>query len=39
VEIMQAVAGSLGILLTMPLTSIVCSTVYLKDRGRTRQLP
>lgn len=39
VEIMQAVAGSLGILLTMPLTSIVCSTVYLKDRGRIRQLP
>ena|GEM_PF-507949 len=32
VEILQALAGSLGILFTMPLTSLFCSTIYLKDR-------
>jgi uncharacterized membrane protein len=30
VEILQALAGSFGILLTMPLTAFVCSVVYLK---------
>lgn len=28
VELLQAVAGSLGILLTIPLTSIVCGILY-----------
>jgi len=32
VEILQALAGSLGILFTMPLTSLFCSTIYLKDK-------
>jgi uncharacterized membrane protein len=28
VELLQAVAGSMGILLTIPLTSIVCGILY-----------
>ena len=31
VEILQALAGSLGILFAMPLTAIFCSIVYLKE--------
>ena len=31
VELLQAVAGSLGILLTIPLTSIVCGILYRSD--------
>jgi len=34
VEILQALTGSLGILFTIPLTSLVCSTVYLKDKPK-----
>lgn len=32
-EILQALAGSLGILLTLPLTSAVCAAVYYKSDG------
>jgi uncharacterized membrane protein len=32
VEILQALIGSLGILFSMPLTALVCSIVYLKDK-------
>ena len=31
VELLQAVAGSLGILLTIPLTSLVCGVLYRND--------
>ena len=31
VELLQAVAGSLGILLTIPLTSIICGILYRAD--------
>ena len=31
VEILQALAGSLGILFAMPLTAFFCSVIYLKD--------
>jgi len=31
VEILQAVAGSFGILLTIPLTSLFCSTIFLRE--------
>jgi uncharacterized membrane protein len=34
VEILQALIGSLGILFSMPLTALVCSIVYLKDKKR-----
>jgi uncharacterized membrane protein len=30
VEILQALAGSFGILLTMPLTALFCSLIYLR---------
>jgi len=36
VEILQALAGSFGILFTMPLTSFFCSTIYPKDRKTAR---
>ena len=36
VEILQALAGSFGILFTMPLTSFFCSTIFLKDREKVR---
>ena len=32
VELLQAVAGSLGILLTIPLTSIVCGILYRNEK-------
>lgn len=32
VEILQALAGSFGILLTMPLTAFICSNIYLRDK-------
>ena len=34
VEILQALAGSFGILFTMPLTSFFCSTIFLKDKEK-----
>jgi len=34
VEILQALAGSLGILFTMPLTSFFCATIFLKDKAK-----
>jgi len=34
VEILQALTGSLGILFTIPLTSLFCSTIYLRDRPK-----
>jgi len=34
VEILQALAGSLGILFTMPLTSFFCATIFLKDKTK-----
>ena len=33
-EILQAVAGSIGIVLTIPLTALVCGLVYLKGNGK-----
>ena len=36
VELLQAVAGSLGILLTIPLTSVVCGILYRSDDGKTK---
>ena len=39
VELLQAVAGSLGILLTIPLTSIICGILYRgdgEDNGKTK---
>jgi uncharacterized membrane protein len=32
VEILQALIGSLGILFSMPLTALVCSIIYLRDK-------
>jgi uncharacterized membrane protein len=32
VEILQALAGSFGILFAMPLTAIFCSVIYLKEK-------
>jgi len=32
VEILQALAGSFGILFAMPLTALFCSVIYLKDK-------
>ena len=32
VEILQALAGSLGILFAMPLTALFCSVIYLKEK-------
>ncbi len=37
VELLQAVAGSLGILLTIPLTSIVCGFLYRSDEKRKQK--
>ena len=37
VELLQAVAGSLGILLTIPLTSIVCGILYRSDENDGRK--
>ncbi len=34
-EILQALAGSLGMLLTLPLTSAVCAAIYYKMKGET----
>ena len=34
VEILQALTGSFGILFTIPLTSLFCSTIYLKDKSK-----
>lgn len=34
-EILQALAGSLGMLLTLPLTSAVCAAIYYKVKGET----
>jgi len=36
VELLQAVAGSLGILLTIPLTSVVCGILYRSDDEKTK---
>jgi uncharacterized membrane protein len=33
VEILQALAGSLGILFAMPLTAVICSAVFLKSKN------
>jgi uncharacterized membrane protein len=30
-ELLQALAGSIGILLTIPLTSVICGLVYTKE--------
>jgi uncharacterized membrane protein len=38
VEILQALIGSLGILFSMPLTALVCSIIYLKDK-KTEEAP
>ena len=38
VEILQALTGSFGILLTIPLTSIICATLYTKDWRETAAL-
>jgi len=35
VEILQALTGSLGILFTIPLTSLFCSTIYLRDTTKS----
>ncbi len=32
VELLQAIAGSFGIILTIPLTSIICGILYAKDK-------
>jgi uncharacterized membrane protein len=32
VEILQAMAGSFGILFAMPLTALFCSVIYLRDK-------
>lgn len=37
VELLQAVAGSLGILLTIPLTSIVCGFLYRSDSNEGKK--
>ncbi len=37
VELLQAVAGSLGILLTIPLTSLVCGLLYRSDEDDSRK--
>jgi len=34
VEILQALAGSLGILFAMPLTALFCSIIYLKEKDQ-----
>ena len=39
VEILQALIGSLGILFSMPLTALVCSIVYLKDKKSEESQP
>ena len=39
VELLQAVAGSLGILLTIPLTSAVCGVLYRSDDKKTQYKP
>ena len=36
VEVLQALAGSLGILFAMPLTAVFCSIIYLKDMKKDR---
>jgi len=36
VEILQAIAGSFGILFAMPLTALFCSLIYLKDKSNNR---
>ena len=36
VEILQALSGSFGILLTMPLTSLFCATIYVKKGVRRK---
>jgi uncharacterized membrane protein len=33
VEVLQALAGSFGILSAMPLTAFFCSTIYLKNKS------
>jgi len=38
VEILQALAGSFGILLTMPLTSFFCASFFLKDKRSVRSM-
>jgi uncharacterized membrane protein len=38
VEILQALIGSLGILFSMPLTALVCSIIYLRDK-KTEENP
>lgn len=38
VEILQALAGSFGILFTIPLTSFFCSTIYLRGKSRNQFL-
>jgi uncharacterized membrane protein len=39
VEILQALIGSLGILFSMPLTALVCSIAYLKDKKNEENQP
>ena len=39
VELLQAVAGSLGILLTIPLTSVVCGVLYRSEDEKTKYKP
>jgi len=34
VEILQAMAGSIGILFSMPLTALFCSVIYLKEKNK-----
>ena len=34
VEILQAMAGSIGILFSMPLTAFFCSVIYLKEKNK-----
>ena len=33
VELLQAIVGSVGILLTMPLTALVCAVLYSRKHG------
>lgn len=39
VEILQALVGSFGLLLTIPLTSVVCAVVYKKSQKQIEQYP
>ena len=36
-EILQAIAGSMGMLLTLPLTSAVCATVFYKKQREAQE--